>query len=1028
MEESIKTFATDFAVDTLSFKLLRRFSSRKILSQAIHHSEFFANYKSLYTGNKRQLIVLLLTDDQTLKIFEQFTKIHNLSMYAWFIVFWARRGTALHDYCEKPKVNRFHLNFDVRMLVKCLENPEIREWYALDPKAEVRVNELMEWMPGTGLIRKTKLTFYQRRRDFNGKLLKVSTVKELVRTAGNSNKIEDRPIELMMTEMMRYMNFNVSFQQPIPNYGLFNQTEQEWNGMLGNLSRGEIDMCFTDITMTRQRHRYFDYTWPLFMTPNVLYIKKVGKSAVKWNAYSKAFDYKIWISIMILMTIASIAVTIIKAKIKQTYGNKNSFLENQLYVWGIFCQQGLPAFPDSSPLRIAYVSMFFCAIVITAAFSGSIISNLTNLAIVLPFTSFKEFVSLGTYKLTVMKNSFDHEYFTYNQDPIVAKMKQMMVRDKDLPANNVEGLQQICREKAAFYTNEAMKNKVAKTVPCKITAILTGGNRFMALPLSKNNPLTGFLNHHEEELQSFGNFTKDHNLAFHNWLVIFYGMPTKSMLDFCEKPPDNRLNLNIDYHVLVKCYDSEKIREWYASKARDTVKTLDLIEWKAESGLIVRNKKNVYDRRRDFGGAELKIAAMMDQEQLPRLTADGQMQHIDVYQNIIYELINAMNFSVTLLPAVKTYGRFDESQNKWIGFMGEILAGNIEVPFSEFGIVSERLDSFDYTWPLTLAHSMLYYKDPEISDIEWNAYINGFSVDVWITFAIILTILPIVLAYIKARIEGKYDFIENYLHVWGIFCQQGIEDDSYSLSWKITIIFFYLSQLVLFGVYSAILVSYLATLKTRLPFTTVEEFLNDGSYKLVTILNGSDETFFLNTKDPVLVKMRNTQMLPWKSLPLNFTEGFKMACDGGRKIALYSHDQKVKKYKSARACKLARVPVNRRRYQALPLVKDSPLRNFFSYYILRFQEHGMSNRLFNMYYNRYDDFSTEFSPVNLQEIAPALAILLFGMILSFVIMLLERLYFKIKHRHSSTINGIKMPQKVLVKMQQKIVRNRTMFS
>lgn len=83
------------------------------------------------------------------------------------------------------------------------------------------------------------------------------------------------------------MNFNVSFRRSIPNYGLFNQTERKWNGMLGNLSRGEIDMCFTDVTMTHQRYQYFDWTWPIYMSPNVLYIKNVGKSVIKWNAYSK---------------------------------------------------------------------------------------------------------------------------------------------------------------------------------------------------------------------------------------------------------------------------------------------------------------------------------------------------------------------------------------------------------------------------------------------------------------------------------------------------------------------------------------------------------------------------------------------------------------------------------------------------------------------------------------------------------------------------------------------------------------------
>lgn len=74
---------------------------------------------------------------------------------------------------------------------------------------------------------------------------------------------------------------------------------------------------------------------------------------------------------------------------------------------------------------------------------------------------------------------------------------------------------------------------------------------------------------------------------------------------------------------------------------------------------------------------------------------------------------------------------------------------------------------------------------------------------------------------------------------------QNISDVSNTLSWKITIISFFFSQLILFGVYSAILISYMATLKTRVPFTTMSEFANDGSYKFATILHSSEQTLFL---------------------------------------------------------------------------------------------------------------------------------------------------------------------------------------
>lgn len=80
-----------------------------------------------------------------------------------------------------------------------------------------------------------------------------------------------------------------------------------------------------------------------------------------------------------------------------------------------------------------------------------------------------------------------------------------------------------------------------------------------------------------------------------------------------------------------------------------------------------------------------------------------------------------------------------------------------------------------------------------------------------------------------------------------------------------------------------------------------------------------------------------------------------------------------------------------------------------------------------MYYKRYDDFSAELKPINLQEITPALVVLLFGILLSVAIMLMEQLHFKFKNRHR-TNNGIIMHKKVNLKLQQKIIRNKTLYA
>ena len=90
-----------------------------------------------------------------------------------------------------------------------------------------------------------------------------------------------------MTEIMTYMNFTLNFLRPNKNYGLYNETERKWNGILGNLSRGDINMSFTDTAVSMERSLDFDFTIQLYTTYNALFIRTPERYTFKWNAYLK---------------------------------------------------------------------------------------------------------------------------------------------------------------------------------------------------------------------------------------------------------------------------------------------------------------------------------------------------------------------------------------------------------------------------------------------------------------------------------------------------------------------------------------------------------------------------------------------------------------------------------------------------------------------------------------------------------------------------------------------------------------------
>ena len=115
----------------------------------------------------------------------------------------------------------------------------------------------------------------------------------------------------------------------------------------------------------------------------------------------------------------------------------------------------------------------------------------------------------------------------------------------------------------------------------------------------------------EQSLEFFGNFTKNHVLGYHVWFLIFWKSKNQILHDFCNDPNDEVLDLKINIRLLVKCYDDPIIREWYSINKELGLQTYDLMEWRPESGLDIRDQKDLYERRTNAGGTILRVASIV---------------------------------------------------------------------------------------------------------------------------------------------------------------------------------------------------------------------------------------------------------------------------------------------------------------------------------------------------------------------------------------------------------------------------------
>nr|XP_012235169.1 PREDICTED: glutamate receptor-like [Linepithema humile] len=468
----------------------------------ITFSELMSQYNRYQKTIVKPLFVVLLDTGEAMSEFVKATRnIKPISFPTWFVMFLQHPGNPLEKYCKHPTDNVFNVDFSTLMLVQCYDHPILVEWYAIRDN-HTRTFELATWTADKGLILRTQKSLYARRNDMFGDVMRVAYVGEspffLI-----TNGTTDGFLGLLMKELSKMMNFTMKILDPVEAYGSWSHTQNMWTGVIGQLVSDEADIGVTEFTITSDRLNVVDFTLPLMHSRNRIYFKQPSSSDVQWSGYFKAFSLEIWITLVTIITAASILLTVIKAK----GFSINVISESYINVWGIYCQQGLSEFPNKSSMRLAFFSIFFSSLIIISAYSASLISFLAFTTASLPFSNLEGYVNDGSYKLIVVKNSaeYDMRKSTYIKDPVFRKIYELMENEEELPLTLSDAFKQLCgQKKYAYYTSEIYINSMSIHLPCKFVQIESGNTDSLALALTKGNPYIGLINYYLRQFRDNG--------------------------------------------------------------------------------------------------------------------------------------------------------------------------------------------------------------------------------------------------------------------------------------------------------------------------------------------------------------------------------------------------------------------------------------------------------------------------------------------------------------------------------------------
>ncbi|XP_052784546.1 glutamate receptor ionotropic, kainate 2-like isoform X2 [Mya arenaria] len=237
----------------------------------------------------------------------------------------------------------------------------------------------------------------------------------------------------LLEELAKTLNFTYNLTEPDDQK--WGSTEDrinpQFNGMIGQLQREEVDIVAADISIQKEREMVMDFMFPFFYGSTSVVIKKPDPNRRKWRTLVDPFKSEVLAFIGIVLIAASV-IGFLFEKFNPFYCNPdNARLRSETYglhtihdafwyMYGALLSQGGVNLPESNAGRTFVSCWWLFCIVIVATYCGNLIAFLTVSKDPPPFNTLEEMakfkdeyrwgIQAGTHWEIVFKTSTRKEF------------------------------------------------------------------------------------------------------------------------------------------------------------------------------------------------------------------------------------------------------------------------------------------------------------------------------------------------------------------------------------------------------------------------------------------------------------------------------------------------------------------------------------------------------------------------------------------------------------------------------------------
>ncbi|XP_068085174.1 probable glutamate receptor [Anabrus simplex] len=388
------------------------------------------------------------------------------------------------------------LNTQVLVLKGNRTAARLSEVYRVESRGTLYRHEVAHWNRTSGL-RWTRQLMYERRGQLHG-----LTVRVAVRNVTSLTELEECPTRGVTLAGGFFGHVWLTLQRSINirSEYIISPKSRDRNAISRMVAQNEADVAFGDVTQTAisEQNQEVRYTLPVLTFRYEVYIRHLDWQELPWDLFLKPFSTRLWLTVVLTMLVSAVFLTLVQS-LGHRYGykeclteNKYSLYESLFLVISAICQQGMEETPQALSCRVAFIVIYFMALILLASYSAILISFLTIQRLSLPFTDLQGLIEDGSYQMGVLRNSTEHRFFMNTSDEMMQQLyeKFMLPDPKNFPETDEIAFERVCSMKFAFMIPFEYLSMIQSNISCSVVALPV---KYFELNLSFVLPQNSFL-------------------------------------------------------------------------------------------------------------------------------------------------------------------------------------------------------------------------------------------------------------------------------------------------------------------------------------------------------------------------------------------------------------------------------------------------------------------------------------------------------------------------------------------------------